>query len=50
MRMQMLLRVEDTNVAVAASNDFVTFRLNGYNANINTVSSNVEARNIQLKR
>ena len=35
-----------TNVAVAASNDFVTFtRLN---ANINVVSGNVEARNTQL--
>ena len=35
-----------TNVAVAASNDFVTFtRLN---ANVNVVSGNVEARNAQL--
>ena len=35
-----------TNVAVAASNDFVTYtRLN---ANINVVSGNVEARNTQL--
>jgi len=35
-----------TNVAVAASNDFVTFtRLN---ANVNVVSGNVEARNTQL--
>lgn len=42
-----------TNVAVAASNDFVTFtrlnaNLNTTTGNINIVSSNVEARNVQL--
>jgi hypothetical protein len=42
-----------TNVAVAASNDFVTFtrltaNLNTTTGNINIVSANVEARNVQL--
>lgn len=35
-----------TNVAVAASNDFVTYTR--INANVNVVSGNVEARNTQL--